>query len=122
MYTKEESELLKLYEEQYIGRLFEKAVSYLNERNVLFDERDELNKEIERLNNEIKTLLKENGNKEKVIIKQNNIINELEKWITFSDTESYNPKLYYDDVCKCEYIYTDDLLDKLRELKGKDNE
>lgn len=51
-----------------------------------------------------------------------NIINELEKWITFSDTESYNPKLYYDDVCKCEYIYTDDLLDKLRELKGKDNE
>lgn len=34
-------------------------------------------KEIERLHNEIKTLLKENGNKEKVIIKQNNIIDEL---------------------------------------------
>ena len=49
----------------------------------------------------------------------NNIINELEKWITFSDTESYNPALNYDDECKCDYIYTDDLLDKLKELKGE---
>ena len=33
--------------------------------------------EIERLNNEIKTLLKENGNKEKVIKAQDNIIKEV---------------------------------------------
>ena len=47
----------------------------------------------------------------------NNIIEEFEKWITFSDTESFNPALNYDDECKMEYIYVDDLLDKLKELK-----
>lgn len=52
----EENELLKLYESQYTGRLFEKANTYLLERNALFDERDELNKEIERLNNIIDEL------------------------------------------------------------------
>ena len=36
----------------------------------------EKDKEIERLNNDIKILLKENDNKEKVIIKYENIINE----------------------------------------------
>lgn len=40
--SNEENELLKLYEDQYTGRLFEKANSYLLERNALFDEREKL--------------------------------------------------------------------------------
>lgn len=40
--SNEENELLKLYESQYTGRLFEKANSYLLERNALFDEREKL--------------------------------------------------------------------------------
>lgn len=41
----------------------------------------ELEQEIERLNNDIKELLKENGNKEKVIIKQDNIIGKAIEYI-----------------------------------------
>ena len=37
--------------------------------------------EIERLNNDIKELLKENSNKEKVIIAQDNIIKEVREYI-----------------------------------------
>ena len=70
--------------------------------------------EIERLEQDIHQLKYES---DKEIERLNNIINELEKWITFSDTESFNPAINYDDECKMEYIYVDDILDKLKELK-----
>ena len=70
---------------------------------------EEQDKEIERLNNDIKELLKENGNKEKVIKAQDNIINELEKYLIEQVEKSYSND--YDNV-----------LDKLDELKGSDKE
>ena len=69
----------------------------------------EKDKEIERLNNDIKILLKENDNKEKVIIKLNNIINELEKYLEDlidNDCVSIEATEIYEDT-----------LDKLKELK-----
>lgn len=48
---------------------------------------DELEKENQRLNNDIKILLKENEAKEKVIIKYENVLNELEK-LTISICEN----------------------------------
>ena len=47
------------------------------EYNGMCEENIKMDLEIERLNNEIKTLLKENGNKEKVIKAQDNIIKEV---------------------------------------------
>ena len=38
----EEKELLELFEKQNSIRLFEKAASYLNDRNALFKEREDL--------------------------------------------------------------------------------
>ena len=49
------------------------------EYNIMANKNMELSNEIERLNNEIKTLLQENGNKEKVIKAQDNIIKEVRK-------------------------------------------
>ncbi len=46
----------------------------------------------------------------------NNIINELEKWL--NDNE--NLLIHYDYESKYEYIYVDNILDKLQELKGSD--
>ena len=43
--------------------------------------------EIERLNNDIKELLKENGNKEKVIKAQDNIIKEVREYIEENQEE-----------------------------------
>lgn len=40
--TEEEKELLELFEKQDFVRLFEKAASYLNDRNALFKEREDL--------------------------------------------------------------------------------
>ena len=87
------------------------------DEHTIFDEVKEkatnLQEEIERLNNEVKTLLKENGNKEKVIIKQNNIIDELENFIeTYAIPEfnlSEEPTRYF--------METKIILDKLKELK-----
>ena len=50
----EENELLKLYESQYTGRLFEKANSYLLERNALFDEREKLYNLLDKIKEYIK--------------------------------------------------------------------
>lgn len=74
-----------------------------------------LEEENQRLNNDIKVLLKENEAKEKVIIKQDNVLNELEKWL--------EDKLNL--VCGCgltiDYIYAfEDVLDYLNELKESD--
>jgi flagellar motility protein MotE (MotC chaperone) len=74
------------------------------------DELQEKDKEIERLNNEIKTLLKENSNKEKVIIKQNNIIGAIEKYLL---------ELRLTDVPGKTIVYR--LLDKLKALKEGNN-
>jgi hypothetical protein len=92
------------------------------------DELQEKDKEIERLNNEIKTLLKENGNKEKVIIKQNNIINELEESIQ-KEIDRTN-KLILEDISMIEINNIRKMLNdtrqcilfKLRELKGNNND
>ena len=48
---------------------------------------DQQQQEIERLNNDIKELLKENGNKEKVIIAQDNIIKEVREYINKIPTQ-----------------------------------
>ena len=40
--SEEEKELLELFEKQNSIRLFEKATSYLNDRNALFKEREDL--------------------------------------------------------------------------------
>lgn len=72
--------------------------------------------EIERLNNDIKILLKENENKEKVILKYDNIINELEKIL--------NARIYNAET-KEEIIYSIEdksILDILQKLKGVDKE
>lgn len=68
------------------------------------------NNEIERLNNDIKILLKENESKEKVILKYNNIINELKKWLEDKDKNALQDDNYWE------------VLDKLQELKGVDKE
>lgn len=51
--------------------------------------------------------------KNKEIKRLNNIINELEKWL--NDNE--NLLIHYDYESKYDYIYVDDILDKIKELK-----
>ena len=78
----------------------------------------ELEKENQRLNDDIKILLKENEAKEKVIIKYENVLNELEKWLEEKQ----------DLTCGCgitlEYIIVryayKNCLEKLNELKESD--
>ena len=41
------------------------------------------------------------------------VLDELEEWL--NDEE--NPAIEYDWECKYDYIYTDELLDKIQELK-----
>lgn len=41
------------------------------------------------------------------------VLDELEEWL--NDEE--NPKVYYDWENKCDYVYTDNLLAKIQELK-----
>ena len=72
--------------------------------------------EIERLNNDIKELLKENSNKEKVIIAQDNIINEFEDFITEVDSH-----INLGDESE-EFILVRDKWVELQELKGVDKE
>lgn len=69
--------------------------------------------EIDRLNNDIKTLLKENEAKEKVIKKQDYVINELEKWLIEYRTFIDIPDYYEEGIIDC----LDEALDKLKELK-----
>lgn len=70
-------------------------------------------KEIERLNKDLQTAIDICNNRQKEIVRLNNIINELEKWL--NDNE--NPVIHYDYESKYDYIYVDNILDKLKELK-----
>lgn len=65
------------------------------------------------LNNDIKTLLKENEAKEKVIKKQDYVINELEKWLIEYRTFIDIPDYYEEGIIDC----LDEVLDKLKELR-----
>ena len=84
--------------------------------NIVDSELKEKDKEIERLNNDIKELLKENGNKEKVIKAQENIIKEVREYIKDNgywgeETEDGNfvsGKLLHDD----DITYIEEILDK----------
>ena len=75
---------LKMQEE--IERLKEEYIILQNASDEVEEEKD---KEIERLNNDIKELLKENSNKEKVIIAQDNIIKEVREYIEENTTSYY---------------------------------
>ena len=94
--------------------------------NQLLAELEMANKKIEEKDKEIKRLNKEkddlddcnrhlyNENK-----RLNNIIDELEKWLNNNE----NTLIHYDYESKYEYIYVDELLKKLKELKeGSDKE
>ena len=68
----------------------------------------------------LKGIIRYNKGAEKEIKRQreeverlNNIINELEKWLN----NNKNPLIHYDYESKYEYIYVDELLEKLEELK-----
>lgn len=74
-------------------------------------------KENQRLNNDIKILLKENEAKEKVIIKYDNVLNELEKFMT----EDYNWLDKYGDASSgCAIGEINRIKKKLKELKESD--
>ena len=76
-------------------------------------------KEIDRLNNDIKTLLKENEAKEKVIKKQDYVINELEKYIrNYINLMVNNPDII--EQGQLDILY--EVLDKLKELKENRDE
>lgn len=75
-----------------------------------------LKQENQRLNNDIKILLKENEAKEKVIIKQDNVLNEFEKWLIDLKTPKTN---YWGDRGYTYMLKIDVILDKLNELKEK---
>ena len=98
-----------------MNKQYQKLIS-INNKWRAYDTIEDLVKiqseEIERLNNDIKILLKENENKEKVIIKQNNIIEELEKWL--KEENEYSD---YKDVFYREHMGY--VLDKIQELKEK---
>ena len=73
-------------EEELIDLLYNKFCNEdddydLRYTDIIYNSIEEKDKEIEKLNNDIKILLKENDNKEKVIIRLNNIINETIKYL-----------------------------------------
>ena len=73
-------------------------------------------KEIERLNNDIKELLKENGNKEKVIIAQDNIIKEAKEEIEYFELQAkhLDDNIYLDEKLTNKLL---EILDKVGEEK-----
>ena len=87
-------------------------MSYILELIGLIELNDEIvekDKEIERLNNDIKELLKENGNKEKVIIAQDNIIKEVREYIETKEKDDDN---WVDYELLIEPIKIKEILDK----------
>lgn len=64
--------------------------------------REKLEKENQRLKDDIKILLKENEAKEKVIIKYNNVLNELKEW--FKEFHKYHSRLRWNEVDYIEFI------------------
>ncbi len=103
---------------EILDGLFETLENDLLSRSqykILLDYITNLQKEIDRLNNDIKTSLKENEAKEKVIKKQDYVINELEKWLIEYRTFIDIPDYYEEGIIDC----LDEVLDKLKELKEK---
>ena len=99
---------------EILDGLFETLENDLLSRSqykILLDYITNLQKEIDRLNNDIKTSLKENEAKEKVIKKQDYVINELEKWL----------KEYADKDTMSSIIFGV-VLNHLIDLKGENNE
>jgi hypothetical protein len=92
-------------------------VNYTSEQGkaCLEIENAELRKENQRLNNDIKVLLKENESKEKVIMKYENVLNELEKWLKDVDVFQMNFIKNKDHITPYKAV-----LDKLNELKESD--
>ena len=84
------------------------------QREKLWKRKAFLGKENQRLNNDIKILLKENEAKEKVIIKYDNVLNELEKWLK-NFKELYEGNEFQNNAKFC--ITVDNVLNKLNELK-----
>lgn len=83
---------------------------------VEYKEYQKLYKEIERLNNDIKELLKENGNKEKVIKAQDSIIKEVREYI-----EKHLEREYFNyDILEANTIYNRDLY-KVLKILDKEN-
>lgn len=94
---------------------------YTNEKGEIKTENEQLkewlliaNKENERLNNDIKELLKENSNKEKVIIAQDNIIKEVRECINHYAIENEDYSKIYNDEEK-------ELLDIVNKALGGDS-
>jgi hypothetical protein len=79
------------------------------------EEYESLKEENQRLNNDIKVLLKENESKEKVIMKYENVLNELEKWLKDVDVFQMNFIKNKDHITPYKAV-----LDKLNELKESD--
>ena len=96
---------LKMQEE--IERLKEEYMILQNASDEVEEEKD---KEIERLNNDIKELLKENSNKEKVIIAQDNIIKEVREYIGIDENIKKSCDIY--DVNGIDIL---EILDKEKE-------
>ena len=92
---------------KYIGR--NPIINGEIEENVLYDdEAKEILQYVEKLNKEIERL--------------NNIINELEKWcLSWKENDKYC-YLASNDKDKCRYDIWEEVLDKLQELKGNNNE
>lgn len=97
--------------------------------DILLEEYESLKEENQRLNNDIKVLLKENEAKEKVIIKQNNVLNELrENAIAFINifqdektlTLNYNDLKHLRGIINGEEFDIRILKEKLNELKESD--
>ena len=80
----------------------------------LYKKLEAYEKENQRLNNNIKILLKENEAKEKVIIKQDNVLNKLEKWL------EKKQKFYGINQQGFSWGITRDCLNYLKELEESD--
>lgn len=90
------NEIVGVYD-NYIAKKIKEGINETTFKN-LMEER----KENQRLNNEIKVLLKENEAKEKVIIKQDNVLNELKEW--FKEFHKYQSRLKWNEEDYIEFI------------------
>ena len=103
--------------ENAVAEMFIEDINTLSDHiNLVISVHNNQVDEIERLNNDIKILLKENENKEKVILKYDNIINEFEKWLVEWREMLDCPDFYEEGIIDC----INDTLTKLQELKGSD--
>lgn len=89
MYTDEEilEHLTEGEGRGFLGRsMYDAIVEKINKKEAMYDslavDYRLAQEEIERLNNDIKILLQENGNKEKVIKAQDNIIKEAREYVS----------------------------------------